>query len=118
VTNELNAAGDWLKPERTAWGKLLDSGLPQTRLTIVATLSHWKEDSDLAGIRDAEALARLPADKQKAFTRLWPDVAVFLEKAAEKPKWLRSARAASQTALLKRSERRNGDVPLFRLEAA
>jgi hypothetical protein len=38
--------------------------------------------TDLAGIRDAPALANLPADEQKAFTQLWADVAALLKKAA------------------------------------
>ena len=44
------------------------------------------EDPDLAGIRDAAALAKLPADEQKAFTQFWADVAALLKKAEEKPK--------------------------------
>ena len=32
------------------------------------TLSHWQKDIDLAGIRNAAALAKLPAGEQKAFT--------------------------------------------------
>ncbi len=38
--------------------------------------------TDLAGIRDAPALANLPADEQNAFTQLWADVAALLKKAA------------------------------------
>ncbi len=65
---------DWLKAELTAWGKLLESGPPQARPAIVQTLNHWKQDTDLAGIRDADGLAKLPADEQKAwraFGRMW-----------------------------------------------
>jgi hypothetical protein len=51
----------------------------------VLKLSGWKQDNDLAGIRDATALAKLPVDEQKAFTQLWADVAALL-KAEEKPK--------------------------------
>ena len=50
------------------------------------TLRHWQQDTDLAGIRDAAALAKLPADEQKAFAQLWADVAALLKKAEEKPK--------------------------------
>jgi len=53
---------------------------------MVGTLDHWQKDSDLAGIRDAAALAKLPAEEQKAFTQLWADVAALLKKAEEKPK--------------------------------
>ena len=77
---------DWLKADLAAWGKHLDSGPPQARPAIVQTLSHWQKDPDLAGIRDAAALAKLPADEQKAFSQLWADVAALLKKAEEKPK--------------------------------
>jgi WD40 repeat protein/serine/threonine protein kinase len=77
---------DWLKAELTVWGKLLESGPHQARPTIVQTLSHWEKDTDLASIRDAAALAKLPADEQKAFSQLWADVAALLKKAEEKPK--------------------------------
>ena len=39
---------------------------------------------DLAGIRDKAALAKLPAEEQKAFTRLWSDVAALLKQAEGK----------------------------------
>jgi tetratricopeptide (TPR) repeat protein len=77
---------DWLKAERTVWARILESGPPQARPFIVQTLSHWQTDSDLAGIRDAQALAKLPADEQKACTQLWIDVAALLKKAKEKRK--------------------------------
>jgi serine/threonine protein kinase len=76
---------DWLKAELKTWDKLLESW-PQNRPTVVQTLSHWQKDSDLAGIRDAAALAKLSADEQKAFARLWADVAALLKKAEENAK--------------------------------
>src|SRR5262249_40211514 len=36
--------------------------------------SGWKQESSLASIRDAAALAKLPADEQQAFAELWSDV--------------------------------------------
>jgi hypothetical protein len=36
-----------------------------------------KPKSDLAGIRDAAALANLAADERKAFAQLWADVAAL-----------------------------------------
>ena len=50
------------------------------------TLRHWQKDTDLAGLRDAAALAKLPADEQKTFTQLWTDVAAVLKEAEQKPK--------------------------------
>jgi hypothetical protein len=76
----------WLKDELTVWGKLIESGPPQARPTIVKTLSHWQKDTDLAGLRDGAARDKLPPGEQKAFTELWADVAALLQKAEEKPK--------------------------------
>ena len=64
-----NQALDWLKADLAAWAKVLESGPPQARPSIRQTLQHWKVDPDLAGIRDEPALARLPADEQKACRR-------------------------------------------------
>jgi eukaryotic-like serine/threonine-protein kinase len=72
---------DWLKANLTFWGNRFNSGPPQPRPGLVKVLSRWQEDPDLAGIRDAAALAKLPADEQKAFTQFWADVAVMLKKA-------------------------------------
>ena len=77
---------DWLTAERTAWGQLVETGPPQIRPAVVQTLSHWREDSDLAGIRDAEALSKLPPDERAAFTQLWADVADLRKKAEAQPK--------------------------------
>jgi tetratricopeptide (TPR) repeat protein len=77
---------DWLQAELTAWSKLLDVGEQQARTAIVETLSHWQQDSDLAGLRDADALAKLPAEEQKEFSQLWDVVAALLKKAEEDAK--------------------------------
>ena len=44
------------------------------RAAIVQTLSHWKVDTDLAGIREATDLAKLPEAEQKACRSLWAEV--------------------------------------------
>ena len=71
---------DWLTTEMKAWDKFFASGTLQDRQLIAQTLKHWQQDSDLAGIRDAAALANLPAPEQKAFAQLWADVAALLRK--------------------------------------
>jgi eukaryotic-like serine/threonine-protein kinase len=74
----------WLKADLAAWSRLLASGPPQARTTIVKSLSHWQKDANLAGLRDKEALAKLSAEEQKAFAQLWADVTALLQKAEEK----------------------------------
>jgi hypothetical protein len=53
-------------------------------------MTHWLQDADFAGIRDAAALARLPEAERTDWQKLWADVAGLLRrtdepKAAEKP---------------------------------
>jgi tetratricopeptide (TPR) repeat protein len=78
---------DWLKANLAAWSKILKEGPPQARQSIPETLQHWKTDPDLAGLRDPEALKRLPETEQKVCRALWAEVDGLLAKArsASKP---------------------------------
>ena len=73
----------WLRAELAAWTKLLESGPAQARPFIAQTLDHWKVDTDLAGIRDAEALAKLPEAERKDWHSLWAEVNALLTRAAK-----------------------------------
>jgi eukaryotic-like serine/threonine-protein kinase len=75
---------DWLNAELAAWSKILESSPPQARLVVASTLKHWKEDSDLAGIRDAAALAKLPQEERAACKRLWGDIDGLLSKVGDR----------------------------------
>ncbi len=74
----------WLKAELEAWTTVLGSGPPQARPAIVQTLNHWQQDTDLAGIRDSESLAKLPEAERKEWQSLWADVEALLKRAREK----------------------------------
>jgi Flp pilus assembly protein TadD len=71
---------DWLRADLAAWASLLDRGPPQDRLTARRTLRHWQRDADLAGVRDREALSKLPKEEQQAWQQLWADVEALLSK--------------------------------------
>jgi hypothetical protein len=71
----------WLAAELAEWSKSLDSGGPQARPLAVQNLQHWKQDPDLAGIRDPDPLKKLPDEEQKAWRALWADVDNLLKKA-------------------------------------
>jgi tetratricopeptide (TPR) repeat protein len=73
----------WLKDELAAWSKMLGEGKPEARATVRPTLEHWKADPDLAGLRDATALAMLPDDEQTACRALWAEVEALLQKIRE-----------------------------------
>ncbi len=74
-------AREWLEAELATWGRLLDSGAADMKATVTTTLQHWKEDADLAGIRDEKELAKLPEAERTAFKRLWNDVDQLLTRA-------------------------------------
>jgi tetratricopeptide (TPR) repeat protein len=72
---------DWLRADLAAHGKRLESAGAAARNEVQRALRQWLADSDVVGIRDKSALAKLPPDEQKAFTQLWADVAALLKKA-------------------------------------
>jgi tetratricopeptide (TPR) repeat protein/precorrin-6B methylase 2 len=71
----------WLKAELAAWTKLLESGPPQARPTIAKTLDHWRQDTDLVAIRDADALAKLPEAERQDWQALWAEVDALIARA-------------------------------------
>jgi tetratricopeptide (TPR) repeat protein/tRNA A-37 threonylcarbamoyl transferase component Bud32 len=72
---------DWLRADLDQWTKELENGRPADRATVLERMRHWQRDTDLAGIRDAAALAQLPAEERTACAKLWTDVAALLKKA-------------------------------------
>jgi serine/threonine-protein kinase len=74
----------WLRAELDAWAKFLDSATPEQRVQTVGTLKHWQEDTDLAGVRDKEALEKLPEGEREAWRTLWAEVEALRQNAAEK----------------------------------
>ena len=74
---------DWLKAELKALGKILASDQPDDRAAVVQVLQHWKKESDLAGIRATEALAKLPEAERKEWQAVWAEVDVLLKRAQE-----------------------------------
>jgi hypothetical protein len=77
---------DWLRADLALRSKQLESGQATDRAGVQRDLKHWQEDRDFAGIRDKEALEKLPEEERKAFTQLWADVAALLKKAEKSAK--------------------------------
>jgi serine/threonine-protein kinase len=69
---------DWLKAERAVWANALDSGDVQAGPVVRRTLEHWQADPDLAGVRDTDALAKLPEAERGAWRSLWAEVDALL----------------------------------------
>jgi tetratricopeptide (TPR) repeat protein/serine/threonine protein kinase len=71
----------WLRADLELWIKELDKDTAPARRLVQAHMQHWQRDPDLAGIRDAAALAKLPPADKKACENLWADVTALLQKA-------------------------------------
>ena len=86
-------ARDWFRADLALCSKKLDAGNETDRAIVVNALQHWKECRDLAGIRDAAALAKLPADEQKDWQALWSRVGELESRADELQERLRAESA-------------------------
>jgi tetratricopeptide (TPR) repeat protein len=75
-------AHDWLRADLKAWDRIAASAKPEDKAMVARTLAQWKADADLAGIRDQEALTKLPIAEREAFLTLWSDIEVLRKKAA------------------------------------
>jgi serine/threonine-protein kinase len=65
---------DWLRAELDAVTKLLAGGNSAQRPGLLALLRNWQVDHDLASLRDAGQLDKLPEDEQATLKRLWSEV--------------------------------------------
>jgi serine/threonine protein kinase/Flp pilus assembly protein TadD len=65
---------DWLRADLGAWQKALAKDPAKARDMVAKTMAHWLGDTDLAGVRGAEALDRLPESERQLWQQLWQDV--------------------------------------------
>jgi serine/threonine-protein kinase len=75
---------DWLRADLAAYAKVLEGGKAQDRVLVRQRLRHWQRDRDLAGLRDEDALAKLPAAEGQSCRKLWAEVAALLQRAGGK----------------------------------
>jgi hypothetical protein len=74
---------DWLRADLALWGKELETNTPQARADVQRALRHWRQNADLAGVRDPAALAKLPEAGRADWRRLWADVAALVRQAGD-----------------------------------
>ncbi len=65
----------WLRADLAAFEQ---SRAPADRALAVRKLALWQRSPDLAGLRDAEGLTRLPAAEQEEWRKFWADVEAAL----------------------------------------
>jgi hypothetical protein len=72
---------DWLRTELTAWQQLLAKNQDKVRATVRQKMQHWLGDTDFAGVRGKEALAKLPETERAAWQELWAQVEALQHRA-------------------------------------
>jgi Flp pilus assembly protein TadD len=69
---------EWLQADLAAWEKLAAN-----KAAVRRQFQHWRKNPDLVSVRDAAALAKLPADERAAWQKLWADVDALLQRVNE-----------------------------------
>jgi hypothetical protein len=72
---------DWLRAELKARHRLLEQEPEKAGPTVALDLRAWLGDDHFDGVREAEALARLPEPERQAWQKLWADIADTLARA-------------------------------------
>jgi hypothetical protein len=71
----------WLRADLAWWSGAAQSGNPDALAAVRGALSYWRDGPDLAGVRDADALDKLPDAERADWRKLWADVDAVLQKA-------------------------------------
>jgi hypothetical protein len=71
----------WLRADLAQWDKQLGNGESADRQAAQRVLRHWQKDSDLAGVRDKEPLAKFPQAERNEWVKFWGEVATLLKRA-------------------------------------
>jgi serine/threonine-protein kinase len=79
-----NWALTWLRDDLKAYDGLAGQANPAVRQAVRQRLLHWQKDPDLAGLRDKDAVDKLPEAERDACRRLWADVDALLQRTQEK----------------------------------
>jgi tetratricopeptide (TPR) repeat protein len=74
-------ARHWLEEDLAQWSKLAASDKPPDRAMTRAAMFRWKQERYLAGIRNKDALQKLPEGERAVFQKLWDDVDAVLKRA-------------------------------------
>jgi WD40 repeat protein/serine/threonine protein kinase/tetratricopeptide (TPR) repeat protein len=72
----------WLQADLAAWTKLVEKAPAKVGPVLQGTMKHWQQDTDLAGLREPAAQAKLPEAERDAWNKLWAAVEELRKRAA------------------------------------
>jgi serine/threonine protein kinase len=75
----------WLRADLAAWVIRLAQE-PRQWYDVKQMMEYWLADSEFDGVRDVNALAKLPEAERQEWQRLWEDVETLRQRAAEPTK--------------------------------
>jgi tetratricopeptide (TPR) repeat protein len=70
-------ARTWLRADLAAWKRMIDRDSSANRTLVRQTLMGWQTDRDLDGLRDPQALEKLPPSEREECRALWKEVRVL-----------------------------------------
>jgi tetratricopeptide (TPR) repeat protein len=70
----------WLRADLALWQKQADSTKAEDRAAARQSLRRWQRDADLAGVRNKQSPAALPAGERAEWEELWAEVADLLRR--------------------------------------
>jgi serine/threonine-protein kinase len=73
----------WLTADLDAWEGLLGLADSALRAKFVEGVDYSKRDGDLAGVRDPDALEKLPDDERDAWRALWARAEALRERVSK-----------------------------------
>jgi hypothetical protein len=74
---------EWLQANLAQWAQQLESGQALDRTRVRRAMQGRQSDPNLSDVRDAAALAQLPADERAAWQKLWAESETLLQKTRE-----------------------------------
>jgi tetratricopeptide (TPR) repeat protein/serine/threonine protein kinase len=74
----------WLRADLAVWRKHLEADATTFRPLAMQKIAYWLIDSDMAGVRDHDALAKLPEAERQDWQKLWAEVADTVPRAEGK----------------------------------
>jgi serine/threonine-protein kinase len=110
----------WLQADLALWANQADQEDAKIRAAIQQMLCHWQTDADLAGIRDPDALKKLPEAERNSCRKLWDDVAAVQAKIEDRGSRIedRGSRIEDRGSRIEdrgsKIERNSAEVGLFR----
>lgn len=71
----------WLGQELTSYGQRLDAGNAEIKTRIRQGLQSWRDDPDMVGVHDKDALASLSEEERDLWQQLWSNMETLLRRA-------------------------------------